>query len=143
MTADATSTPSRETRWGWVADPDPQWDDDRARVLGADRDTVFPQLRRVAGERLPGDWWAVTDGGRVVGVVALQHHQRLDRHVEPLAPAGRRAHERGRLLEGVGRRQDHDAIGAGCGDEAPVEVVVGGEGSASHEGDRAWHGGRS
>lgn len=51
----------------WVADPDPHWDDDRARVFGTVPDGVFPAVPRIAGERLTGDWWAVVADGRTVG----------------------------------------------------------------------------
>ena len=55
---------------------------------------------------------AAHDAGRalVLGVVALQHHQRLDDDAEPLGPRHRRGDQRRRLLEGVGGRQHHDAL---------------------------------
>ncbi len=51
----------------WVADPDPRWDADRARVFETVPDVVFPGLHRNDGERLAGAWWAVVSDGRPVG----------------------------------------------------------------------------
>ena len=47
--------------------------------------------------------------------------------------------QRRRLLERVGGRQHDDAVGAGCGEQAAVEVVVGDERAAAVEGDHAGH----
>jgi N-acetylglutamate synthase-like GNAT family acetyltransferase len=55
------------TRLHWVKDDDPRWDADRARVFATVPPGVFPDVARKPGERLPGDWWRVEDGGRVVG----------------------------------------------------------------------------
>jgi N-acetylglutamate synthase-like GNAT family acetyltransferase len=54
-------------RFGWRPDPDPRWDEDRRRVFGTVPAGVFDGLPQVEGARLTADWWAVTDGGRVVG----------------------------------------------------------------------------
>ncbi|CCG03436.1 GNAT family N-acetyltransferase [Blastococcus saxobsidens] len=51
----------------WVKDEDPRWDADRRRVFATVPEVVFPSLPRREEEQLPGDWWRVEDGGRVVG----------------------------------------------------------------------------
>jgi N-acetylglutamate synthase-like GNAT family acetyltransferase len=61
------STHARTERLTWVRDDDPRWDADRERVLGTVGPDVFPGLGRDPGQRLPGDWWRVEDGDRVVG----------------------------------------------------------------------------
>ena len=61
------STHASTARLSWIKDDDPRWDADRDRVLGTVGPEVFPGLARDHGERLPGDWWRVQDGDRVVG----------------------------------------------------------------------------
>jgi ribosomal protein S18 acetylase RimI-like enzyme len=58
---------ARAGRFGWRPDPDPRWDDDRRRVFATVPTGVFDGLPQVEGTRLTADWWAVTDGDRVVG----------------------------------------------------------------------------
>jgi N-acetylglutamate synthase-like GNAT family acetyltransferase len=55
------------TRLSWVKDDDPRWDAERERVFASVGPEIFPGLTRETGARLPGDWWRVEDGGRVVG----------------------------------------------------------------------------
>jgi len=51
----------------WVAEGDPVWDADKARVVGGAPAEVF-DLHPAAGESLPGDWWAAQDAdGTVLG----------------------------------------------------------------------------
>ncbi len=78
----------------------------------------------------------------VLGLVALQHHQRLDDDAHPLAPQRGITDQRRRLLEGVGRGEHDDPVGAGGSQQAAVEVVVGHERAAAGEGDHTGHGGR-
>jgi GNAT superfamily N-acetyltransferase len=59
--------PSGADRLRWVKDDDPRWDHDRRRVFATVPPGVFPALPQVDGERLPGDWWRVADGDRVIG----------------------------------------------------------------------------
>lgn len=50
----------------WVHEPNPVWDADKRRVIGTAPAGVF-DLAYVDGEALPGDWWACTSDGAVVG----------------------------------------------------------------------------
>jgi GNAT superfamily N-acetyltransferase len=61
------STHASTARLTWIKDDDPRWDADRDRVFGTVGPEVFPGLARGSGEQLPGDWWRVQDGDRVVG----------------------------------------------------------------------------
>ena len=67
MSTQATPTGTEVQRFGWVHEPDPRWDADRERIFSTVPPGVFRAVVRPAGERLPGDWWRVLDGDRVVG----------------------------------------------------------------------------
>ena len=67
MSAPGRSSGSDEQRFEWVHEPDPRWDEDRERVFATVPPGVFRTVARPPGERLPGDWWRVVEGGRVVG----------------------------------------------------------------------------
>jgi N-acetylglutamate synthase-like GNAT family acetyltransferase len=67
MSTSETGTGSATGGFQWVHDPDPRWDEDRERVFSTVPPGVFRAVARPPGERLPGDWWRVEDGGRVVG----------------------------------------------------------------------------
>lgn len=67
MSTPGTAIGTDDERFEWVQDPDPQWDDDRDRVFATVPPGVFRAVARPPGERLPGDWWRVVDGRRVVG----------------------------------------------------------------------------
>lgn len=45
----------------------PRWDADKARVLGSAPQGSLPPMHYAAGDLLPGEWWRVQDGDRVVG----------------------------------------------------------------------------
>ena len=62
-----TDTDARTAHLAWVQDDDPRWDADRQRVFGSVAPGVFPDVARQSGERMPGDWWRVENGSRVVG----------------------------------------------------------------------------
>jgi ribosomal protein S18 acetylase RimI-like enzyme len=53
----------------WVRENGPVWDADKARIVGGAPagvfDTRYGQLGQ--GEPVPGEWWRVEDGDRVVG----------------------------------------------------------------------------
>ncbi|MFO0729045.1 MAG: GNAT family N-acetyltransferase [Myxococcota bacterium] len=53
----------------WTPDAPAYWDADKHRIIGEAAAGVFDaRFRRCkAGELLPGDWWKVTQGGKVVG----------------------------------------------------------------------------
>ncbi len=96
--------------------------------------------RGVAGE-VDGRRGADHVGGAVVlGVVALQDHQRVDVDLEALGPRHRRGDQRRRTLEGVGGREHHHTVGAGGGEQPAVEIVVGLERATALEGDGSAHG---
>jgi GNAT superfamily N-acetyltransferase len=50
----------------WVHEPSPTWDADKRRVIGSAPAGVF-DLAYVDGEALPGDWWACSSDGAVLG----------------------------------------------------------------------------
>jgi GNAT superfamily N-acetyltransferase len=50
----------------WVRENGPRWDADKARIVGGVPKGIFEMPAYEAGERLPGDWWRVEDGGTVV-----------------------------------------------------------------------------
>jgi GNAT superfamily N-acetyltransferase len=50
----------------WVHEPSPTWDADKRRVIGSAPAGVF-DLAYPDGAALPGDWWACTSDGAVVG----------------------------------------------------------------------------
>lgn len=54
----------------WVRDEAGLWDADKARIIGGARPGVFDRRYKECGigERMPGDWWRATDGGRTVGI---------------------------------------------------------------------------
>jgi GNAT superfamily N-acetyltransferase len=54
------------TGLAWVREPSPTWDADKRRVIGSAPAGVF-DLSYVDGAALPGDWWACTSDGVVVG----------------------------------------------------------------------------
>lgn len=51
---------------GWSREDSPVWDADKQRIIGGTPAGVF-DLACSEGEALPGDWFAATDGDRVVG----------------------------------------------------------------------------
>ena len=57
--------------FGWEADAHPTWDDDRARLFATVPGELFPSALRIPGRPLPGRWWRVTDGSRVVALAWL------------------------------------------------------------------------
>ena len=67
MGTPGTATSTGERHFQWVHDPDPRWDEDRARVFATVPAGVFREVTRPAGERLPGEWWRVLADGAVVG----------------------------------------------------------------------------
>jgi GNAT superfamily N-acetyltransferase len=50
----------------WVHEPNPTWDADKRRVVGSAPAGVF-DLAYDDGAAIPGDWWACTSAGAVVG----------------------------------------------------------------------------
>lgn len=60
--------------WHWVHEKHPMWDEDKQRVIGGAPDGAFV-LPFVHGQELPGDWWAVREGGEDGPVVG---YGRLD-----------------------------------------------------------------
>jgi GNAT superfamily N-acetyltransferase len=50
----------------WIREPQARWDADKQRILGG-AGRVFAVAASPPGAVLPGDWWRVEDGGRVVG----------------------------------------------------------------------------
>lgn len=60
---------SRDLELRWIAESPPRWDGDKARIVGGAPvgvfDTRFQSLR--PGDLVPGEWWRVESGGRVVG----------------------------------------------------------------------------
>ena len=67
MSTPGTATGTGTQRLQWVHEPDPRWDADRDRVFATVPEGVFRAVARPPGERLPGDWWRVVDGERVIG----------------------------------------------------------------------------
>jgi GNAT superfamily N-acetyltransferase len=51
----------------WVHESPAVWDDAKARILGTAAPGVFKFGGAGPGELLPGDWWHVLDGDRIVG----------------------------------------------------------------------------
>lgn len=51
----------------WVREDAPVWDAEKSRIVGGVPPGVFQLPAYEDGERLPGDWWRVEDGGAVVG----------------------------------------------------------------------------
>jgi ribosomal protein S18 acetylase RimI-like enzyme len=55
---------------GWIAERSPvRWDADKRRIVGGAPPGMFDSRYRAAveGDVVPGDWWRVEDGSRVVG----------------------------------------------------------------------------
>lgn len=50
----------------WVHEDAPVWDPDKGRIVGGAPPGIFQLPAYEDGERLPGDWWRVEDGGSVV-----------------------------------------------------------------------------
>jgi GNAT superfamily N-acetyltransferase len=50
----------------WVRESVPVWDAGKARIVGGAPGGIFQLPSYAEGERLPGDWWRVEDGGTVV-----------------------------------------------------------------------------
>jgi GNAT superfamily N-acetyltransferase len=50
----------------WVRESAPVWDLDKARIVGGAPEGIFQLPVYEEGERLPGDWWRVEDGGVTV-----------------------------------------------------------------------------
>ena len=51
----------------WVRENPALWDESKARIVGGAPAGAFDLPARRSGEILPGDWWRVEDGSRVVG----------------------------------------------------------------------------
>lgn len=53
----------------WIHQSPAHWDAEKARIIGGAEPGIFdPALSdRPPGALLPGDWWSVEEGGRVVG----------------------------------------------------------------------------
>lgn len=53
----------------WVEEKPARWDTDKKRIIGDAPPGCFDSRFRQCRDRdlLPGDWWRVEDGGRVVG----------------------------------------------------------------------------
>ena len=49
----------------WIHENPARWDDDKQRIVGASN--FFDFGRYSLGALLPGDWWRVENGGKVVG----------------------------------------------------------------------------
>ena len=52
--------------FAWRHEDAPVWDADKARIIGGAPPGIFQLPSYEEGERLPGDWWRVEDGGAVV-----------------------------------------------------------------------------
>ncbi|MGH9002600.1 MAG: GNAT family N-acetyltransferase [Acidimicrobiia bacterium] len=50
----------------WRHEGAPVWDAGKARIVGGAAAGIFRLPASAEGERLPGDWWRVEDGGAVV-----------------------------------------------------------------------------
>ncbi len=50
----------------WVREDAPVWDGDKSRIVGGAPEGIFQLPSYEEGERLPGDWWRVEEGGTVV-----------------------------------------------------------------------------
>ena len=50
----------------WRHEEAPVWDGDKDRIVGSVPSGIFQLPAYEQGERLPGDWWRVEDGGSVV-----------------------------------------------------------------------------
>jgi GNAT superfamily N-acetyltransferase len=53
--------------FSWVREHTPLWNADKQRVVGGAPSGVFAVSASAPGAVLPGDWWRVEDGGRVIG----------------------------------------------------------------------------
>ena len=51
----------------WIRESAPAWDADKARVVGGAPPGSLSLALPEAGAMLPGEWWRVEDGARVVG----------------------------------------------------------------------------
>ena len=53
----------------WVHEGRGKWDEDKTRIVGAAPEGVFDTRYRGCrpGDAVPGEWWRVEDGGRLVG----------------------------------------------------------------------------
>ena len=53
----------------WIHEPEPRWDDAKARILGGAPKGAFDArlLASTPGALLPGTWWRAERGSRVVG----------------------------------------------------------------------------
>ena len=53
----------------WIHESPARWDENKARIVGGAPAGIFDSRYREAkpGHLVPGEWWRVEDGGRVVG----------------------------------------------------------------------------
>jgi GNAT superfamily N-acetyltransferase len=51
----------------WFRENPAQWDASKAKVIGGAEEGALEPLARRPGEILPGEWWRVEEGGRVLG----------------------------------------------------------------------------
>ena len=59
--------PAGQESLAWVQEKSARWDADKARVVGGVPPGVFTLPRFDEGSRVPGEWWQVREGDRVVG----------------------------------------------------------------------------
>lgn len=53
--------------FAWVHETPALWDDRKARILGSAGPGLFKFGGASPGDLLPGDWWRVEDGDRILG----------------------------------------------------------------------------
>ncbi len=53
--------------WDWIREFSPAWDGGKARIVGGAPAGVFSLGTYQPGERIPGEWWRVEEGGNPVG----------------------------------------------------------------------------
>ncbi len=69
MTEGGGPTEAEVMSLSWIAESNPEWDEDKARVVAGAPDGVFDSRYRdlPRGSLAPGEWWRVEQDGRTVG----------------------------------------------------------------------------
>lgn len=52
---------------GWHHESPPNWDDTKQRIVGGAPHGALPTMVHAPGDLLPGEWWHVTEAGKVIG----------------------------------------------------------------------------
>jgi hypothetical protein len=64
---DSGAKRSPEVSFEWIHEDAPRWDDPKDAIVGGATEGVFDLGNYREGDVIPGEWWRVEEGGKVLG----------------------------------------------------------------------------